>query len=56
MVPKFFEMVIDCFVKGDLKEITNYIDNKLSKNFKSVIDERLQEDETLKIEILKLIP
>ena len=41
-------MVIDCFVKGDLKEILNFIDNKLIKNFQSVIDERLEDQETLK--------
>ncbi len=51
----FFEMVIDCFVKGDLKKIEMYIDNKLIKNFQSVIDERLQEEETLKINITKMI-
>ena len=26
---KFFEIVIDCFVKGDLKNIEMYIDDKL---------------------------
>jgi predicted lipid-binding transport protein (Tim44 family) len=51
----FFEMVIDCFVKGDLKNIEMYIDNKLIKNFQLVIDERLQEEETLKINITKMI-
>ena len=51
---KFFEMVIDCFVKGDLKNIGSYIDNKLIKNFQSVIDERLQEEEILKINIVKM--
>ena len=50
----FFEMVIDCFVKGNLKDIVNYIDVKLVKNFQSVIDERLAEDETLKIDIVKI--
>ena len=51
----FFEMVIDCFVKGDLKNIEMYVENKLIKNFQSVIDERLQEEETLKINITKMI-
>ena len=51
----FFEMVIDCFVKGDLKNIEMYIDNKLIKNFQLVIDERLQEEETLDINIIKMI-
>ena len=51
----FFEMVIDCFVKGELKNIEMYIDNKLIKNFQLVIDERLQEEETLDINIIKMI-
>ena len=51
----FFEMVIDSFVKGDLKNIEMYIDDKLIKNFKLVIDERLREEETLKISIVKMI-
>ena len=51
----FFEMVIDCFVKGDLKNIEMYIDNKLIKNFQLVIDERLHEEETLDINIIKMI-
>ena len=51
----FFEMVIDCFVKGDLKNIEMYIDDKLIKNFQSVIDERLLEKESLKINIIKMI-
>ena len=50
----FFEMVINCFVKGNLKDIVNYIDAKLIKNFQSVIDERLAENESLKIEIIKM--
>jgi predicted lipid-binding transport protein (Tim44 family) len=51
----FFEIVIDCFVKGNLKNIEMYIDDKLIKNFQLVIDERLQEEETLKINIKKMI-
>ena len=51
----FFEMVIDSFVKGDLKNIEMYIDDKLIKNFKLVIDERLKEEESLKIKIIKMI-
>lgn len=50
----FFQMVIDCFVKGDLKEIFSFIDDKLIKNFQSVIDERLEEEETLKIDVIKM--
>ena len=50
----FFQMVIDSFVKGNLKDIVNYIDDKLMKSFKLVIDERLEEGESLKIEIVKI--
>ena len=50
----FFQMVINSFVKGNLKDIVNYIDDKLIKNFKSVIDERIEEGESLKIEIVKM--
>ena len=50
----FFEMVIDCFVKGNLDDIMNFIDVKLIKNFQSVIDERLAENESLKIDIIKM--
>jgi len=50
----FFQMVINSFVKGNLKDIVNYIDDKLIKSFKLVIDERLKEGESLKIEILKM--
>ena len=50
----FFEMVIDSFVKADLKNVLDYIDDKLVKNFQIVIDERLEEEETLKIDILKM--
>ena len=51
----FFEMVIDSFVKGDLKNVEMYIDSKLNKNFQLVIDERLKEEETLDINIIKTI-
>ena len=50
----FFEMVIDSFVKGNLKSIAKYIDDKLIKNFQLVIDERLREKESLKIKIIKI--
>ena len=50
----FFEMVIDCFVKGDLKNLLNFIDGKLIKSFQTVIDERLEEQESLKIDIVKI--
>ena len=50
----FFEMVIDCFVKGDLKSVLDFIDDRLIKNFQSVIDERRDEEETLKIDIIKM--
>ena len=38
-------------LKANLKNVSDYIDNKLVKNFQLVIDERLEEDETLKIDI-----
>ena len=50
----FFQMVINSFVKGNLEDLVNYIDDKLIKSFKLVIDERVEEGETLKIEILKM--
>ena len=50
----FFEMVIDCFVKGDLERVLNFVDDKLIKSFQLVIDERRNEEETLKINILKI--
>jgi len=50
----FFKMVIDCFLKGNLKDISDYIDDKLIQNFQSVIDERLEEKETLKIDIIDM--
>ena len=50
----FFEMVIDCFVKGNLGDVVNYIDDKLIKNLQLVIDERLKEEEILKIEIINI--
>ena len=50
----FFVMVIDCFVKGNLENIMNYIDVKLIKNFQAVIDERFAEQESLKIDIIKM--
>ena len=51
----FFEIAIECFVKGELKNIEMYIDDKLIKNFKLVIDERLREKETLDINIIKMM-
>ena len=50
----FFKMVIDSFVKADLKNVLDYIDDKLVKNFQTVIDERLEEEESLKIDITKI--
>ena len=50
----FFKMVIDSFVKGNLKDVIDFIDNKLIKNFQSVINERLEEKETLLINIIKM--
>ena len=50
----FFEMVIDSFVKGNLNNVIDYVDSNLIKNFQSAIDERLQENESLKIDIIKM--
>ena len=50
----FFKMVIDSFVKGNLKDVIDFIDNKLIKNFQSVINERLEEKETLLINVTKM--
>ena len=50
----FFQMVINCFVKGDLKDVVNFIDDRLIKNFQSVIDERLVDEETLKIDVVNI--
>ena len=47
-------MVIASFVKGNLENILNYVDSKLIKNFQSVIDERREENETLKIDIMNM--
>ena len=35
-------------------KLKNFIDGKLVKNFQSVIDDRLEEEETLKIDIIKM--
>ena len=50
----FFQMVIDCFVRGDLKDILSFTDDKLIKNFQSVIDDRLADEETLQMDIIKI--
>ena len=50
----FFQMVINCFVKGDLKDVVNFIDDRLIKNFQSVINERLVDEETLKIDVVNI--
>ena len=50
----FFKMVIASFVKGDLKDVENFIDGNLVKNFQVVIDERIKEKELLKIDIVKM--
>ena len=41
-------MIIDSFVKGDLNDVKNFIDDKLVANFQSVIDERLEEGRIFK--------
>ena len=50
----FFKMVINSFVKGNLKDVVNFIDEKLINNFQSVINERLEDKETLLIDVIKM--
>ena len=50
----FFEMVIKCFVKGNLDDVKNYIDKKLLNNFQSAIDERLEENEVLTLNVTNI--
>jgi len=47
----FFKMVLDGFVNGDLDKVKNFIKPSVFKNFKLAIDERIQENETLIIDI-----
>ena len=48
---KFFEMVLDSFVSGNLENIKNFTKSSVFKSFKSAIDERNKEQETLIIDL-----
>ena len=48
---KFFEMVLDSFVSGNLENIKSFTKSSVFKSFKSAIDERNKEQETLIIDL-----
>ena len=48
---KFFEMVLESFVSGNLEDIKNFTKSSVFKSFKSAIDERNKEQETLIIDL-----
>ena len=47
----FFEMVLKSFVSGDLENIKDFTKPSVFKSFKSAIDERNKEQETLIIDL-----
>ena len=47
----FFEMVLECFVSGNLENIKNFTKPSVFKSFKAAIDERNREQETLIIDL-----
>ena len=47
----FFEMVLESFVSGNLDNIKNFTKSSVFKSFKSAIDERNKEQETLIIDL-----
>ena len=47
----FFEMVLESFVSGNLENIKNFTKPSVLKSFKSAIDERNSEQETLIIDL-----
>ena len=47
----FFEMVLECFVSGNLDNIKNFTKPSVFKSFKAAIDERDKEQETLIINL-----
>ena len=47
----FFEMVLESFVSGNLENIKNFTKSSVLKSFKSAIDERNKEQETLIIDL-----
>ena len=48
---KFFEMVLESFVSGNLENIKDFTKSSVFKSFKSAIDERNKEQETLIIDL-----
>ena len=50
----FFKMVLDSFVSGNLENIKNFTKASVLKSFKSAIDERNKEQETLIIDLKKI--
>ena len=48
---KFFEMVLESFVSGNLENIKNFTKLSVFKSFKSAVDERNKEKETLIIDL-----
>ena len=51
----FFEMVVKAFVSGDLNKIKDYIKTSLLDDFQSAINEREKDNETLIINIKKVV-
>ena len=47
----FFKMVLESFVSGNLEEIKKFTKPSVLKSFRSAIDERNKDKETLKIEL-----
>ena len=47
----FFEMVLESFVSGNLENIKNFTKTSVIKSFKSAIDDRNKEQETLVIDL-----
>jgi len=47
----FFKMVLESFVSGNLENIKNFIKQSVFKSFKSAVDERNREQETLVIDL-----
>ena len=47
----FFKMVLESFVSGNLEDIKNFTKTSVFKSFKSAIDERNREQETLIIDL-----
>ena len=51
----FFEMVVKAFVSGDLNKIKDYIKTSLLEDFQSAVNERVKDNETLIINIKKVV-